>query len=237
MQAFLTLLYRFVLALQSPDAFVDALDVWSIFAVYVRDNRLSVPRQEMYTQGLVQLSGNILEKMLFKTSSDLLGMLDDVERTGRSGIKSGQDSDEFGDEVQEFDIYSIVGGGSNTSHMATETELDLYMKRCFDVIRNITEIKEATTRLFNAILPLLSEGLSNFNACANNSSSELSRQMRDLATVLDVRAPLAIIFQHRKMSGGVWSNHCFKSATSARRSASTLRATSCAECTCLHFVA
>ena len=36
-----------------------------------------------------------------------------------------------------------------------ETELDLYMKRCFDVIRNITEIKEATTPVQRDSAPAL----------------------------------------------------------------------------------
>ncbi len=176
----LALLFRFSFVLPTPDTFVASLSVWSVFVDFVVSGKADARRRAMYTQGLLQLAGKLMERMLFSRSAQFLSVLVDVPSSSSTG-SGGGGSASRGGSTAELDAEDAEHEGKRmwAELPVVRTELDEYLDASFALVRSLSGLPQLGEQLLSTVLPALQAGSRSFVAAAAPNK----QTTRDLSTL------------------------------------------------------
>jgi hypothetical protein len=201
MNDLLALLFRFSFVLPTPALFVEALNVWGVFVDFVVSGKSDARRQAAYWAGLMQLSGKLIERMLFSHSVDFLAGVPDTPMGGGSGggthlmgrrggsgdgSGSGNLSEDGADEDMAQQMWSVSP--------PVNTELDDYLKKSFKLITSLMSLPALVEQLLSGVLPMLLARAQAFHqhqqsqAAASATDNAASRDMSTLCGIVAATA-------------------------------------------------
>ena len=158
----LALLFQFTFLLPTPTLFVEALSLWNVFVDFVISGKSDARRLQAYRSGLMQLSGKLVERMLFSHSGNFLSVLSDTPTGGGSGggsllMRGGQNG---ASGSGSFDVSQDNASEDEAQQMwsvtpPVRTELDDYLKSSFTLITSLVALPTLVEQLLSCVLPVL----------------------------------------------------------------------------------